>query len=214
MKLTKYGHACVFIESGDGKRLIIDPGEFTELPDGLGGVIAVVCTHVHGDHTDARNIQKIVDANPDVVVIANDESMKVLDAVSCKKEIITSQRTKEIAGFTLAFYPLDHAVIWQGSPCKNLAVKVNDFYYHSGDSFFVIDERVNIAGVPVSGPWLKMGEAIQFVHEVKADIVVPIHNGLLNDAGHENAHKWLKNTMGDTQKELILLQNGESVEKR
>jgi L-ascorbate metabolism protein UlaG (beta-lactamase superfamily) len=211
MKLTKYGHACVLIENDEGKKVVIDAGEWTELPEDLNNILVVVCTHVHGDHTDARNVLKIVDANPGVVVYANSESMEVLADVECKKVVVDSNALEQIAGFELSFYALDHAVIWQNSPCRNLAMKVNDFYYYPGDSFHIIDEPVEIAGVPVSAPWLKMSEAIQFVYDVKSKKVIPTHNGILNDNGHMIAHNWLNNIIADTGKELVLLKNSESI---
>lgn len=210
MKLTKYGHACVFIENEAKEILVIDPGEWTEMPEDLGGIVAVVCTHVHGDHTDATNIQKIVTANPNVTIYANAESMATLSDVGCRKIEVDSDTDVNVSNYHIKMYALEHAAIWKTSPCKNLAVKVNDFYYYPGDSFYVIDEPVEVAGVPVSAPWLKMSEAIQFMYDVKAAQVMPTHNGLLNDIGHMLAHNWLKNTIGDTSKTLLLLKNNES----
>lgn len=129
MKLTKYGHACVFIENDEVNKVVIDSGEWTELPEDLSNIVAVVCTHVHGDHTSAENVQKIVDANPEVVVYANSESMTVLESVNCKKIVVDSDKLENVGDFELSLYVLDHAAIWKNSPCKNLAVKVNDFYY-------------------------------------------------------------------------------------
>jgi L-ascorbate metabolism protein UlaG (beta-lactamase superfamily) len=211
MKLTKYGHACVFIENDSGQKIVIDAGEFTELPENLDNIVAVVCTHVHGDHTHAPNIQKIIDVNPQATVFATPESMEALTAVECVKTIIDQNFEKEIADFQLSFYFMDHAVIWQTPPCKNIAVKVDDFYYYPGDSFHVIDESVKIAGLPVSAPWLKMSEVIQFMQDVKSEAVVPVHNGLLNETGHMITQNWLQNTAASAGKKLVILANSESV---
>ena len=210
MKLTKYGHACVIIENDEGSKVVIDAGEWTELPEDLSNIIAVVCTHVHGDHTSAENVQKIIDANPDVVVYANSESMAVLEKVQCRKVVVDNDEQTQIAGFNLSFYALDHAVIWQNSPCRNLAVKVNDFYYYPGDSLHIIGQSVEITGVPVSAPWLKMSEIVQFIYDVKSSKVMPVHNGILNDNGHMIVHNWLNNIIADTGKDLVLLKNSES----
>lgn len=211
MKLTKYGHACVVIENDEGNKLVIDAGEWTELPADLSGIVAVVCTHVHGDHTSAANVQKIVDTNPEVVLYANSESMEVLADVDCKKVVVESNVVEQVSSFELSFYIKEHAIIWQKSPCGNFAVKVNDFFYYPGDSVYVIDEPVEIAGVPVSAPWLKMSEAIQFVYDVKASKVMPTHNGILNDNGHMVVRSWLNNIIADTDKELLLLEDSESI---
>lgn len=211
MRLTKYGHACVFIEKV-GKKLVIDPGEWTELPDDLSNIVAVVYTHMHGDHTFAPHLQKIVAANPDVQVFAEATSLAQVAEVNCTKTEISKDTDMQVGNFNVSLYYLDHAVVWQQSPCKNLAVLVDDFYYYPGDTFHVIDKQAYIAGVPVSAPWLKLTEAIQFVRDVKAQKIMPTHNGLLNDVGHELAHNVLKNFTSDAGKEIVPTINGQSLE--
>lgn len=73
MKLTKYGHACVVLEE-QGKRLIIDPGELTHEFGNPQNTVAVVVTHVHFDHLNRENLQKIIEANPDVKVYTTPRS--------------------------------------------------------------------------------------------------------------------------------------------
>jgi L-ascorbate metabolism protein UlaG (beta-lactamase superfamily) len=211
MKLTKFGHACVFIEH-NGKKLVIDPGAFTELPEDICGVVAVVYTHMHGDHVDSGNLDLLVKANKDLTIYAEAETMAELAGIDCNKVAIDKTQTIAPGEFEITLYFLDHAVIWKNSPCKNLAVKVNDFYYYPGDTFHIIEEPVQIAGVPVSAPWLKLTDAIQFVHDVRAQKVMPTHNGLMNDAGHMVAHNVLSNFTKDSGKELVLLQNNETYE--
>ena len=48
IELTKHGHACVVL-SEDDRRLVIDPGAFTD-PAALDGASAVLVTHEHADH--------------------------------------------------------------------------------------------------------------------------------------------------------------------
>lgn len=211
MKLTKYGHACVFIEK-DGKKLVIDPGAFTELPQDLSNVVAVVYTHSHGDHVDSGNLDLLVKANAALTVYAEAETMTELAGIECNKVVIDKTQMLAVGGFELSLYYIDHAVIWKNSPCKNLAVLVDNFYYYPGDTFHIIDKEAVMAGVPVSAPWLKLTDAIQFVHDVHAQKVMPTHNGLMNDAGHMVAHNVLGNFTKDSGKELVLLQNNETFE--
>ena len=211
MKLTKYGHACVFIEK-DGKKLVIDPGAFTLLPQDISNVVAVVYTHSHGDHVDSGNLDVLVKSNMGITVYAEAETMGELAGVDCKKITIDKTQTINESGFELSLYYIDHAVIWKTSPCKNVAVLVDDFYYYPGDTFYVIEKPAKIAGVPVSAPWLKLTEAIQFVHDVKAQKVMPTHNGLMNDAGHMVTHSVLGNFTKESGKELLLLSNGDTTE--
>jgi hypothetical protein len=43
----------------------------------------------------------------------------------------------------------------------------------------------------VSGPWLKLGEAIEFVRTVGAAHAFPIHDANLSEIGMENFDAWL-----------------------
>ncbi len=211
MKLTKYGHACVFVDNYSSK-LIIDPGEFTELPSELNNVTAVICTHMHADHTYAPNLRKIVSANPDVRIYASSESLELLHDVGGQKIPVDTSKEVVVGEFTLSFYVNDHAVIWNTIPCENIAVKVDSFYYYAGDSFHTISDKMEIVGVPVSAPWLKMNEAIEFSRSMTATYFMPTHNGLLNEVGHNITTMWVENGLKDTGKELLILKNGESHE--
>lgn len=208
MKLTKYGHACVFVEK-NGSHVVIDPGSLTELPEDLSNVIAVICTHVHGDHTDAKNVQKIVEQSPDVVVFALPEALAMLTEVSREKVAISDDAELTVGPFALKMQVVDHAVIWQKSPCKNLTVMIDDFYYYPGDSLEIADTHIEVVGVPFSAPWLKIAEAIEFVRKMDADYVMPTHNGLFNEKGREFNDYWLKVGLEDTNKSVLQLLSGE-----
>ena len=209
MKLTKYGHACVIIEK-NGSRVIIDAGGLTELPDDLRRIVAVVCTHVHGDHTNQTNIEKILAQSPDAVVIAHPESLETLRSLRCEKKPVSTDEVITIGNFTLKVRVVDHAVIWKSSPCKNLTVLVDAFYYYAGDSFELIDEQVDVVGVPLSAPWLKVADAIEFARAMNAQNAMPTHNGLLNDIGHEFNMNWLRAGLEDMHTEIVFLKDGAS----
>ncbi len=63
MELIKHGHACVVLCEGD-RRLVIDPGVFTEA-DALQGASAVLVTHEHPDHFAPEHLQAALEADPD-----------------------------------------------------------------------------------------------------------------------------------------------------
>jgi L-ascorbate metabolism protein UlaG (beta-lactamase superfamily) len=67
--------------------------------------------------------------------------------------------------------------------------------YHPGDSFEppqdVPGGRLDVLLLPVSGPWMKLREAIDFARSVPAGAVVPIHDALLSEIGHTLTGRWL-----------------------
>ena len=56
MRITKFGHACVRLETGD-HTIVLDPGVFTE-PEAVDGATAVLITHEHPDHYSADHLRR------------------------------------------------------------------------------------------------------------------------------------------------------------
>ena len=57
MRITKFGHACVRLETGD-HTIVLDPGVFTE-PEAVDGATAVLITHEHPDHYSADHLRRM-----------------------------------------------------------------------------------------------------------------------------------------------------------
>ena len=55
--------------------------------------------------------------------------------------------------------------------------------YHPGDAYFVPDVSVRTLLLPTSGPWMKLGEAADYVRAVRPQQIVQIHELLLSDIG-------------------------------
>ena len=210
MKITKYGHACLFVEH-EGQRIVTCPGEFTELPEDLSNITAVVITHPHGDHLNVANLQKIMRSNPDIELFGEQETIDGCVDLDVKKTVISKDSVTTIAGLDVAFYYGDHAAIYGASPCKNIGVRFGDELYYPGDSLRVIEDPVRIVAVPVSAPWLKASEYIDFIRAMNPEVAFPTHNGLLNEAGHSTMNNWLKMGTEDTDIEVRLVKNGEAV---
>lgn len=195
MKLTKYEHACVVLEE-QGKKLVIDPGEFTKNFGEPDNVVAVVVTHVHGDHLGAENIQAIITANPGVKIFTTPEAVKHLADPHAKAVKAGDELT--VGPFKLCFYGKLHKAVHAFSPQnQNVGVLVNDMFYTPGDSFTQPDKPVKVLAVPTSAPWLQLGESIDFVKDLKPERFFRTHDGLYNERGVATANKWF--TMANEQ---------------
>ncbi len=197
MKITKYEHACLVVEDGN-RLLVIDPGSFTtSLPKDLKNVEAIVITHVHGDHLNQKNIANIVRNNPNLIVFGTQE---VADQLSSLKVQVVSGGSKAKAGpFKLAFFGGEHAIIHESWPKnQNVGLLVNDRLYYPGDSFTVPQVKVSVLALPVSAPWLKLAESMDFLTAVRPKIAFPTHNALLSEIG-ENLNE---NILGGVAKAL------------
>ncbi len=184
MRLTKFGHACVRIED-DGAVLVIDPGMFTE-PAALDGVDAVLITHEHADHLDPDALADALAKRPSVTVHTHPAVVSKLDALAGVVTAVGSGDAFTAAGFRVRAYGGLHAEIHPELPrVPNLGFLVNDTVYHPGDSFDVPEgAQVDTLFVPISGPWLKLSESVDFVRAVAPRRAYALHDGLLNDAGY------------------------------
>ena len=182
MKVTKHGHACLELES-DGNKVILDPGFYTEPMEQMQNVVALVITHKHDDHCFEAQVDAILAANPKVQIFGTDEVRERL-----APRPVTSVHHGdfyELDGFTLEFFGDMHAEIHRSIPLiQNCGVMVNDQLYYPGDSFTRPDRPVELLACPTSAPWLKIGDVMDFVDDVKPRRSFATHNALLSDFGH------------------------------
>lgn len=187
MKITKYEHACVVIEE-QGKRLVIDPGEFSEsLPD-LDNVVAVVITHIHFDHLNKPRLEKILARNPEAHVISVNQVKEELPNI----EVCIPNSGCKVEGFELQYFGKEHAEIHPDVPIfENTGVMVNNSFYYAGDALTLPEMPVKVLAVPVSGPWAKTSELMDYMAAVKPATAFPTHDALNSEAGNASQDRWL-----------------------
>ena len=181
MRITKYEHACFTVEV-DGKILVVDPGEFAEGLENLNNIVAVVATHAHKDHFDPEVLETIYDKNPDAVLVALPAIVKEVPN-HASRSVNTGDKVT-IEPFELEFFGGKHAPIHESmNTGDNVGVLINDAVYYPGDSFSQPNRPVKVLALPVGGPWLKLGEVIDFVHAVDAEKIFPTHDFHNSKAG-------------------------------
>jgi L-ascorbate metabolism protein UlaG (beta-lactamase superfamily) len=210
MKLTKYEHACMVIEKGDSA-LVIDPGGFTMPLTDLMDVVAVVITHEHGDHWTAEQLTRIKERNPKVRFFG--PSGVAAAAPGFEIEVVAAGDTVTVEPFTLKFFGEKHAVIHESIPLvDNVGVLVNDELYYAGDSYTVPGVSVPVLAAPVGAPWLKIGEAMDYVLAVKPRQAFPVHEAVLSQIGRNLGNDRLRNATEQGGGEFVVLEAGESLE--
>jgi L-ascorbate metabolism protein UlaG (beta-lactamase superfamily) len=183
MQITKYEHACLVIEN-QGQRIVIDPGFYTRPMTELHDVVAIVITHMHDDHCNEEQIDRILQNSPAAKIYGTEEVRKRLEGY----ETIAVHHGDFYTdgGFTLEFFGDIHAEIHRSIPLiQNCGVLVNGALYYPGDSFTRPDQSVEILACPTSAPWLKISDVMDFVAAIKPSKCFPTHNVHLSDIGHE-----------------------------
>ncbi len=190
MRFTKLGHACVRLEK-DGAVLVIDPGAFSG--DGaLAGANAVLITHEHFDHVVPDQLRAAMAADPGLEVWTNAQLAGQFADPGSQVHSVAHGDTCTTAGFSVHVYGSDHAVIHQDIPIvANTGFLVDGEIFHPGDALTVPEERVRTLLLPVSAPWLKLSEMIDYGRVVAPERAYAIHDALLSDIGLSLLDNWL-----------------------
>lgn len=184
MKLTKYEHACFTLEK-DGKLLVVDPGVFTRDLGAPENVVAIIVTHEHPDHFDPTALGALIAHNPDALVIAHESITAPLGDTLPNKAVSVGDKLS-VGPFELSFYGGEHANITPDMPVlPNLGVLVDGQLYYPGDSFYAPDAQFDTLILPVSAPWCKISEVMEFVGAVKPKHAIPTHDAILSDTGKQ-----------------------------
>jgi L-ascorbate metabolism protein UlaG (beta-lactamase superfamily) len=196
MRITKFGHACVRIEH-DGRVLVIDPGSFTER-EALDGATGVLITHEHFDHYDLDHLRAT-----DVPVFTIDAvARQIADEPNVRERVTVVAPGDEFdAGLPVRAVGEWHAVIHDELPrFHNTGFVVSaggTSVYHPGDSFTKPGQPVDVLLVPISGPWMKLGEAVDFARDVGAERNLAIHELINSDLGLQLADGRMSAMLGD-----------------
>ena len=183
MRFTKLGHSCVRLDK-DGAVLVIDPGTFTDATAALEGAAAVMVTHEHPDHLDADAIRAALSNDPELTLWANQSVCAQFGEFGEQVREVRHGDALEVAGFSVHVYGVDHALIHRDIPLVlNTGFLVEGDLFHPGDSYTVPEEPVRTLLVPISAPWLKAGEMIDYFRQVAPARGYAIHDAILNENG-------------------------------
>jgi L-ascorbate metabolism protein UlaG (beta-lactamase superfamily) len=210
MKITKFEHACMVIQKGTSS-LIIDPGAFTTPLTDIMGVVAIVITHEHADHWTPEQLKRILERNPDARILG--PGGVVAAATDFKVERVTHGDELEVGDFRLRFFGEKHAVIHESIPVvDNVAVLVDDSFYYAGDSYTVPSVPVQTLAVPIGAPWLKIGEAMDYVLAVAPRRSFPVHEAVLSQIGKTMAGERIETVTRLGGGEFVTLASGQSID--
>jgi len=216
VRLVKHAHACVTLEK-DGRTLLTDPGTFT--PDAralLARASTVLVTHEHVDHLDVDAVREALDARDDLALYGPAGVTALLAGTRADREgrvtTLSGGERLTTAGFDVQVVADDHAPIHDRIPVpRTLGYLVDGKVFHPGDSHLVPPGPVDTLLVPVSGPWVTVGGAIDHVVAVAPRRTVAIHDVMLSPVGLAALQRFLGET-GPTGTPMLVLEPGTALE--
>ncbi|MBT4870414.1 MAG: MBL fold metallo-hydrolase [Candidatus Diapherotrites archaeon] len=182
MNITKFSHACVFIETNE-KKILIDGGEYSPEEEKSNWPIPdfVFVTHKHGDHYSEEVIQKM--KKETTRFFATSETTNKYSNTTF--EIVKVGDTLDLDGIKVEVVKAIHGFMpfLKGGNEINEGVgyvfEIEDKrIYTVGDSIsFDSKTKCDILFVPVCNHGLVMGpfEASLFAKESEAKLVIPYH---------------------------------------
>lgn len=210
MKLTKFEHSCIILTKGDST-VVIDPGSFTTPLTDTSGVVAIVITHEHADHWTPEQLTRLLDRNPGARILG--PAGVAAAAADFAVETVKDGDTVEIEPFSLKFFGEKHAVIHSSIPIvDNVGVLVDDSLYYAGDSYTVPGVAVETLAVPIGAPWLKIGDAMDYVLEVKPRRSFPVHDSVLSQIGKNLTQARIEAVTEEGGGSFFVLEAGESLD--
>lgn len=183
MKITKLGHCCLLIEE-NGINILTDPGAWTSAQNELKNIHLVLITHEHQDHFHIDSVKAILANNPDVKIFSNAAVGKILEMEKISFQQLSKGQTVNFRGIIIEGFGDKHAVIYgEYGQVENTAFLINNKLFHPGDSFTKPNKPVDVLALPVSGPWMKLSDAIDYAKAVKPKKCFPVHDEYLKIRG-------------------------------
>lgn len=194
MKITKFVHSCLLVESGT-KTVLIDPGKYSWdshlLPiNRIEKLDYIVITHEHADHYHLPFLEALISQFPHAAIITNSDLEEKIKKTGLKSQIVTGSEDG------VQVFEAEHEPLPMNLPVPlNIGVHIDDILTHPGDAVHINHIR-RVLALPVTAPWISLRQSLDRLIELKPSLVIPVHDWHWHKAAREEQYgrcqEWLK----------------------
>ena len=208
IRVRKIHHACLTVDDGS-TRLLIDPGRLGPRP-GLDGVDAVLITHRHFDHLDPELVGAALRRG--IPVWAPGDALGGLGGDDGLHEAVPGAALR-IGALPVRVAGNRHAELHPtlAGP-ENRAYLIAERVFVTGDEHPVPPGRPAALVTPVDAPWLRATDLIRYVRAVRPELVVGVHDGLLNEDGLSVARHVVESLQDEGASRAVVLADGATID--
>lgn len=170
MRITKFEHSCLLVETDD-RTVLFDPGVMSTGNidiDAIDRLDDIFITHAHADHYDPDFIKKLIGKFPAVRITAPHELTDMMNGEGIKAS------TTPPGGVELFDSPHESVKPLYPQP-EEYGYHYLNALSHPGDSHS-FKETKEILAIPFTAPWGANVRALNLVLELKPRYVLPIHD--------------------------------------
>jgi hypothetical protein len=206
MKITKYVHSCLLVESND-KVVIFDPGSMS-YPEFdmsvLNKLDHIFITHIHGDHCHVPFIKDLLSRFPDTGITAPDEVVEMLSEEGIKASSDAIEGVK--------FFESPHEDVEPLFPVpEQLGIHYLDVLSVPGDSHSFTETK-EILALAVTAPWGATIKGINLAISLKPKYVIPIHDWHWRDEARIGMYDGIAGALDKEGITFLKLETGKPVE--
>jgi L-ascorbate metabolism protein UlaG (beta-lactamase superfamily) len=210
MKITKYVHSCLLVETLK-QTVLIDPGGYSRdshllRPARLNRLDYIVITHEHPDHYNEAFLKELSAKFPHAEIITNEDLAKQIVAQKLPNRIVTGSQP-DIEVFEVAHEPLPLKI---PAPL-NIGVHIEGLLTHPGDAFTLKSSR-DVLALSLAAPWGSLKQALEAAVKLKPKMVLPVHDWPWQKAARQSMYDMSKELLEPHGIKFIELENGTPVE--
>ena len=139
----------------------------------------ILITHEHADHLHVPAVKELVANNPKAKIITNKGVGKMLEAEGITYTLLSDGESLDERGLHLSGHGTEHAEIYKTwGRVENTGYFIGPRLFYPGDAFTNPGKRVEVLALPVSGPWMKISEAIDYALILKPKTAFPVHDAI------------------------------------